>query len=250
MKKHSLSAILSGNGDEEDQSKPSNHFVLTQILIPLGSLLIGAVGLWASSDKLPNEALWVIITYLVIVICYSLALPFKKIASFIRAGLTARRLARVFYPDLKRTARDLHSLLDGQHTNTILYILREMNSWEEFRENQIPIDSVHWNQTWLESVQQRLEENRSSAFRSIAKDLGLIISQHHYFCVRSQERLASTLNKVSLQEHHSRYLKEQWQIAREQHMRQAKNWEDLAKKINEAAVEHVCLDYYEPIKPF
>ena len=129
-------------------------------------------------------------------------------------------------------------------------MLQQINGWDEFRGERLALSSVHFIREWLDSTSKRLEAGRNADFKLVASDLSHVMNQFHYLCVHSQEHLEQLINTKPLVDQRLRQLKQQWNTAREKHMHVIRNWEQAAKRINEMAGEHVCIDYYEPIKTF
>lgn len=66
-------------------------------------------------------------------------------------------------------------------------------------------------------------------------------------CAQAQRHLESVI-QWSVPDSRRRDFKGKWNIAREDFVRLIKDWQQVAKKINELAGERVSIEYYEPLR--
>ncbi len=239
---------------EQNASKSllPDHFI-KDILIPLGSLLIGAIPLLAVKEvPLPTWAIFIVISYLVIVTTIVSLNPLIKLISFLREKADKRRFAKTYYPRLQDCYRDFDRLIDDQKTDTIHYLLQEIISGRRgaIRSEQFPYDLEHVAtlRSWFSSVEEQVDTYKPKNFTYLASALSHLISQHHRYCLKALQLLESLIAQGTIAEQQLRLLKQDWNLRRETYMQFIRKWENLTKNINESMNERVCVDWYEPLK--
>ena len=231
------------------QDSPSK-LLLRDILIPLGSILIAAISLLTVNFKLPAWAIIGVVSYLIVVIVALLFNPFHGLCSFLWKMKRERYLAKKFHSEVYDISREFNGLIEDR-SDTISNLLKDINSWEELRGQLIQPDSEHIStiKSWHASIEKDLNLLGLRYFPSLVWDLGVVISQYNRFCIQMQKRLEEILRERELHEMHLRYLKHEWTLRRERHIRVISKWESLTKNINDKFRGRLCIDYYEPLKP-
>ncbi len=231
----------------EPPSTETKESLLKTVLIPLGSLLVAALGLIVRD--VPAWVTVVIVTYIAVVAVAVLIAPVHEFWKWIRKKALAYALARNYYPQLQQLVNILSSQIDQSRSETVYYVWHSISGWEEARERVKP-DHAHFRTlySWLFSIGKRLESNKRSEFTEIASELGELVIQYSRFCEQAHRELDSLATTGVLQPQKLRLLKQEWNQIRDKHNQTVKTWEDLTKNINKAAGERICIDHYSPLK--
>jgi len=234
---------------ESSQISPSKPF-LKEILIPFGSILIAAISVLTANFKLPPWAIIAVVCYLIVVIVALLFNPLQGICLLLWTSRRKKYLGRKLRPQVYDISKEFGGLIEDG-SDTIFSLVKEINSWEEFRGQQTHPDGEHIStiRSWHASVEKHLNLLSLKYFPSIVWELSVVISQYNRFCVQIQKRLEEILRERELPEAHLRYLKHEWTLRRERHVRVMSKWEGLTKNINDKFRGRLCIDYYEPLKP-
>lgn len=247
-----MSVLFGNRAEEETKHLLPDHFI-KDILIPLGSLLIAAIPLLAAKEvPLPTWAIFIVISYLVIVASIVLLNPLITLISFLRGNVNRTRIAKIYSPQLSDCTREFGRLIDTQKTDTINYLLRDAISgkWGGIRNDQFPYDSEHIAtlQSWFLSLEGQFNVYRHRDFPYLASGLSHLISQHHRYCLKVHQLLESLITQGTITEQQLRPLKQEWNLRRETYMQFIRKWENLTKDINESIGESICITWYEPLK--
>lgn len=221
--------------------------LLTNFLIPLGSLLIAALALGANYEKLPQWVFLVIILYLAVVGLVSLAYPIKQVFAWLKGKYLRRQLAQRFYTSLEENVKALADLTADNRAHGFIYLVQQINNWDAFKEKRISLTGMAFMRHWLESIQRRMEGRSVGEFHSLAWDFSVLLMQYQMFCEDAYRNIESVVGSAAA-DPRVKDFKISWNVARENQMHLVKDWVQTAKKINEMAGDRVCLDYYEPLK--
>lgn len=227
-----------------DQPKES---MFRTVWIPLGSLLVAALGLLARDA--PPWITATIVGYIVLVAVAVLIPFFRRIGQWLRQKTLGRSLAAKFYPQLGQTVTVLLPQLEESRVETICQVWWSISSWDEAKQI-VRVDHAHLRtlQVWLDSIARRLETQSKAAFVELADELGDLILQYQWFCEEAYRQLDALASSGSLQPQKLRSLKQEWNQVRDKHNQTIKSWEDTAKNINAMAHERICLDHYSSLK--
>src|SRR5439155_16534818 len=209
----------------------------TKFLIPFGSLLIATLALGASYEKLPPWVLLAVILYLAVAAVVSLAYPARQVFTWLREKRNRRQLAQRFYVPLEESVKAFKDLTADNRAHSFIYLLQQINSWDELRGRGVSLTGIAFMRSWLESIERRLSNHRVNDFNNIAGDFSILFLQYQTFCEQAHQHLETVIT-WSTNEPRFKDFRTKWNIARENHMHLAKTWEQAAKKINEMAVEH------------
>ena len=221
--------------------------LLTKFLIPFGSLLIAALALGPNYEKLPSGIILVTVLYLAVVAIVSLTYPAKQVFTWLMEKRIKRQMARRFYAVLEESVKTFKDLTADNRVHGFIYLLQQINSWDEFKGKGFSLTGIAFMRFWLESIENRLSYHRVDDFNNLAWDFSLLFAQYQAFCEQAHQHLESVVT-WSANEPRLKDFRTRWNIAREKHVHLINNWEQIAKKVNELAGEHVCIDYYEPLK--
>jgi len=237
-------------GRQENIQDSPSKLLLKDILIPIGSILIAAISFLTANFELPTWAIIGVIGYLVVVIMALLFNPFHGLCSSLWKMKRERYLTKKFHSEVYEISREFGGLIEDR-SDTISNLLKEINSWEELRGQLTQPDSEHIStiKSWHASIEKHLNLLCLKYFPSLVWDLGVLISQYNRFCIQTQKRLEEILRERELHEMHLQYLKHEWTLRRERHVRVMSKWESLTKNINDKLRGRFCIDYYEPLKP-
>ncbi len=235
--------------EKNTHNQSSNHF-LKDIVIPVGAVLIAGITLLSAKHKIPIWASICVVLYFVVVMVVVVAKPSIQLISLFKNKLKKKHLAKIFYPQLADTASKFGPLIEHQRSNTICYLIEDINRWDEVRNQQIQYDAEHMGTIngWFVSIKNYLNFYRFKDFPILAKGFSSLINQYNRFCIKLQRQLEAIVSSGKLSEQRLRDLKREWNVHREKHNKIIQNWEDRAKDINKVADDRICIDYYEPLK--
>jgi len=233
----------------ESKSSPEKAPFLTKILIPFGAVLVAGLGL-----LIQNVPWWVtafIVTYITAVI---LALAIPAAMQFIRVikkGFVRRAVARRYIPQMRRFLTVFLPHLEDSRTETVLYVWRNASSLDEGRRIvQLDYGHIRTLQDWFSSLDDRLSSASSFDFEQICEELARAVFHYNVLCERVHREIealsnasASVANQAQL-----RYVKQEWNNARDKHNQTIKAWEDVTKSINHDAGRNLCMDHYSLLK--
>lgn len=231
--------------EEEKSNLFSDHF-LTKFLLPLGAVLITAVTFLSVKGLLSDK--WTIALIIIYFASLLLTLIRKPLAGFwnIMVGkYNNRRIAKTFFPLLKKSAREFTRMLDGRGEN-FLRLQDELS-----RSNIVAgIDMEHIStmRLWFQSNEERLQTATLKDFESVAWTLSHIISQYHRFCIDLQKRIEEVLMQGKVQDANARRIKQEWNLRREVYNQFINEFRNVMKSINETAGCNIGVDYYELLK--
>lgn len=222
---------------------------VSQILIPIGSVLIAALALIGQYPQLPRWVVLVAVSYLAVVVAVSLYVPVTALVSIVLSKRRSWLLAETYSPRLLEGVGGLRHLLTREQTNTLLYVLGEASQWDELRGRSPIFDPEHVEtmRDWLHSIETRARRYKRDDFPNFCRELASLISQYNRFCCQRHRQLQEMVAGGVLPEQRSRQLRQKWNVHREGHMAFMRQWENLSRAINERAGTRICLDYYEPI---
>ncbi len=228
----------------------SSSHIVKDFLIPIGSLLIAAIGLFAGKDKLPDWALYIVIFYLIAVILAILWKPTTRLYLMLRLKQINRYLAKTFYPLLHDSAKEFAQLIIHGRSDTIIYLLQDINKWDEFKTQPIQLDAEHIAtiRSWYAYIERHFDFYKLKDLFYLASELSNLIFQYHRLCTHAHKQLDSLVATGKLEGQRLQYLKQEWNLRRERHNIFINKWENIAKNINTATGEMSCHDYYELLK--
>lgn len=234
-----------GDSEEPDHDYPGP--LLTKFLIPFGALLVAAIALWPNYDKLPGWLILILVSYLLVVAGVSLAYPTKKALTRFFEKRKRKQLAQRYYALLEDRMKAFAELAADNRADGFVYLLQQINNWEELREKRISLTGLAFMRQWMESLQKRLAFHRVDEFSLLAWDFSVILMEYQMFCEQAQQHLQSAI-EWSVPDPRRKDFKSKWNIAREDFVHLIKDWQQAAKKINELAGVRVCIDYYTPLR--
>lgn len=228
--------------------QPEDRHWVKDYLFPIGSLLVGVLGLLAQTT-LPH---WVILTataYLIVVAAVVLYPTAIRIGSWVRSRARISRLAKSKYPELLRGVRTLVQLTTSQNANTMLDVFKTAAHWDEKSGKGLMPDSqyIETVRNWLLAIERRAATRRPTEFLNLCEEFSNVTHQYNHFLCDRLQRLQQLIREGDLVESRRLHLKQQWNVNREFHVGMISNWQSAAREINETARTRVCVDYYQPL---
>lgn len=227
--------------------EPDRKSITTTVLIPLGSVLVAALGLLVQA--VPWWVTAVVITYVLVVALVGLVPVSTRFYHALRDVVIDRRIVRQYLPLMHRFVTTLSPNLEDSRTNTIFQVWRGATSLDQ-GQGLVRPDQLHQTtlQEWLSSIDVRLKEDSKRNFAQLCSELGEVVSQYNRLCEQAHREIETLVINGKLEEHKLRSLKQEWNNARDKHNQTIKVWEDIAKNINRDTMESVCIDYYSMLK--
>lgn len=235
------------SGQSEHASKSEGKSLITTVLIPLGSVLVAVLGLLV--QNVPWWVTAVVIFYVVVVALVGLIPASFRVYRALRTRLQRRAVTRRYFLSVRRFLTVLSPSLEESRVDTVFNVWKGAVSLDQAR-GQVRPDYAHLRtlQSWLRSIDIRLDNSGKRSFEEICDELGDVVLQFNRLCEQAHREIETLTINGQLAEHSLRTLKQDWSNARDKHNQTAKAWEDLAKNINHDAGERVCYDHCDLLK--
>jgi hypothetical protein len=237
------------NPDLKKSPKDLFDSLLVRILLPLASLLIGALGLTAK--ELPAWAIASLGFVLCVLLCV-LAWPLISWAFVrLRNRATLARVSRQYFADLDQMARRLKEHVSDNYTNHLLYELRNLTGVQ----TKVGVTVVHdlsefvRLSEWLALVGESGRKRRTSEFVPLARAVALAMSQYAQLCMNYQNRLQGVISGDQVEPLNARKIRVAWNGGRESPNRLFVDWGSFAERINHELGTHICITFFPQLKP-
>lgn len=244
MRRHTKSMLLPVNisGQSEYASKSEAKPFLTTMLIPLGSFLVAGLGLLA--QNVPWWVTAIVVFYVVVVALVGLVPALVRAYRTLQAWLQRRAVARRYVSLIRRFLTTLVPNLEESRADTVFNVWKSAISLDQGR-GQVRPDYAHLRtlQSWLGSIDVRLANSGKSDFDLLCSELAEVVLQYNRLCEQAHREIEALVIGGKVEDHSIRYLKQEWNNARDKHNQTIKTWEDIAKNINHDAGESVCFDH-------
>lgn len=174
--------------NQDSSSKAGIDNFTAKVLIPFGSILIGVIGLLASTNKLPVWASWAMAIYLVIIIGKIFARPTKKFILKTVSQYNQMRFAKRMRPNLLKLSHELNELLDFERTNTIPYFTSQIFSRLSQEVNVLSCLGMSRQQftilqSWAFSLKCNFRRDNKAEFIHNAAQLSDVVTWFIWACV-------------------------------------------------------------------
>lgn len=238
----------------QERSKNSIEDFTTKVLIPLGSILVGAFGLWASTSKLPTLASWLMGIYLVTVLVIILSRPVKVVSSNVFTGYNRRQFAKKRLPDLRELVTELIGLLEDKKVNSLPLIIAGFSS-KLYDENprRIGLDcylsEMNILSCWAIQVGKRINEELAKGFTSDAEDFTTIVFQFSMLGMRLRQAIINGQKRGEAESREPYDLKPDWDSAAHRISEFMTRVEKFATFVNEKFGRRVCPNSFQEVKP-
>jgi len=235
------------------KTEPKPHYferALVKMLFPLGGFLVGVIGLLTGSKDLPQWALAILVSFVVVFAVVLLWPPFEWCVGKSRQRFRRNRAARAFYPEVQQTLRRLHEHLGESTANTLVHELREFTSMRDKRDNVVIgslTEATNIND-WLALVSRKAQSRRARDFVEVAAATNLAAVQYRRLCESLQNRLQYVVTQNLLDEAALRRLKNGWNSARDSYASMMQDWAKTCDKINHELRDYVGPSYYSPLR--
>ncbi len=243
------------NDFTNDQQNQNNNYnagmdnFTAKVLIPFGLVIIGAIGLWASTNKLPVWASWTMAIYLVIVLVKILINPAKNFSSKAINHFSRMRFAMKMRPELRRLSSELNQLLDSQRTSTIPYIISQLFSKlssEIHTLNCLDRNRQQFQilQSWALSLTDRNRSYNRTEFLQDAAQLSNAVVWYIWACVWLQQ----VINNKGLVDQLTKDVVSDWNVAVQRISDFTSRVERFMRMINEKYNSNLCITYFQDVK--
>ena len=246
----------------ESGSGTARESAVRTVLVPLGSLVVAALGLFAK-----DVPLWVIVlavAFIGVVLLAALGDFLRWARRTLRVVREERSLARRYFPEIKRFLIDLETILQESRADSPYFVLKEASSLEiQYRKKladgifepqriRAYAASAHLTTLWLcgSALTLLTESGRLTTLRAVSRLAGQLLIQYHRFCEDGYEAIDMVLKMPAVPETMRSHLKAQWQETIQRHNHRMREWEMLAKRINLDVGEHICADHIPVLKGF
>ena len=166
--------------DAKNKTNSEHDYFTTKILIPFGSIIIAAIGILASTNKIPFWAFLAMAIYILLLMMIILFRPIKNITMNFKGKLDKKRFIKHMNPELKGLSKELNKLLDFDRTNTIPYFVKEFSSKiADIPEMQICLEKNRQQfmilQSWSHSISKCIDDIKSENFVQNASQMSDMI---------------------------------------------------------------------------
>lgn len=189
------------------------------------------------------------------------AIPFVKMAlRWSRRRSAESRIHETYLPRIAEVVNSLLPLLDESRSDTVLHV------WKNNQSTQVasiqkagqftqpppivsPAISHHRAiKSWLERISSRIPSCKKSQFQALAGEVGDALCSYHYLCEEAFHQLDALSRNLPMQPDKLRSLKQESNLVREKHNKMMDAWTEIAKAVNAAFGDRICIDYYLPLK--
>ncbi|WP_148664998.1 hypothetical protein [Sulfuricaulis limicola] len=222
----------------QSETKP----IITTVLIPLGSFLVAGLALLVQA--VPWWVTGIVVFYVVVVALVGLIPASIRTYRLLRSWMRQRAVAHRYTPLIRRFLTTLVPNLEESRADTVFNVWKSAIPLDQGR-NQVRPDYAHLRtlQSWLRSIDSRLEVDGRSNFDQLCSELAEVVLQYNRLCEQAHREIEAIVIGGKAEDHQIRYLKQEWNNARDKHNQTIKAWEDLAKNINHDAGERICFDH-------
>lgn len=221
--------------------------VLTNILIPFGSLLVASVGLLVQ-----NVPLWItatVVFFVIVIALFAVVPALIRLFGILQQWARSRVVRRRYRPVLDRFLSTLMPQLSDSRAETVFMLWRNFTTLDKGRRliqpDQTHLATLQW---WLQSIEDRLARYGHRDFERLAEELARAVLQYNRVCEEAHREIQGLLGAGVTDEPTVHNLKQEWNSVRDRHNQTIKTWEDIAKNINHDAGKAVCLDHYSLLK--
>lgn len=220
---------------------PEKKPFLTTVLIPIGAVLVAALGLLVQT--VPWWVTAIIVSYVFVAALVGLVPVTIRVYRYLQGLMTYRAVVRRNLPLVHRFVTTLIPNLEESRTDTVFNVWKSASSLDQGRGLVRPdYLQLRTLQSWLGSIDNYLEANCKNSFDHLCDDLAEVVLQYSRFCEQAHREIETLILNSKPEEHNIRNIKKDWNNARDKHNQTIKAWEDLAKNINHEAGEKICFD--------
>ena len=228
-------------GQAEVPPVPEKKSFLTTVLIPIGAVLVAALGLLVQA--VPWWVTTIIVSYVLVAALVGMVPVTIRVYRYFQGLMTYRAVARRNTPLVHRFVITLIPNLEESRPDTVFNVWKSASLLDQGRGLVRP-DYLHLRtlQSWLRSIDGSLEVSCKNSFDQLCDDLAEVVLQYSRFCEQAHREIEALILNSKPEEHNIRNIKQEWNNARDKHNQTIKAWEDLAKNINHDAGERICFD--------
>ncbi len=230
----------------EESNRPS---IFKEYIVPLGTLLIAILPLFAQS-ALPWWESLAIVVYIAIVAVFLVAPVANRSLNSWKAKATQARLEKRFFPEVVEALRGFKSMMDTRRGDTLWGVWQDSGRTTETQKHIRPNHS-HFQaiSTWHDYLSRTVESAKPKDFQLVVAETASWIQQYVSFCRDAYSQFESLLRDKQLDESLLRQTKQNWNHVRDEHNKAISNWFSLCEKINESFSQNICSTYYETLRP-
>ncbi len=243
-----MNDFTNGQQNQNSNSKNGIDDFTTKVLIPLGSIIIGVIGVLISTNKLPAFALWIMGVYLVIVLVRILISPIKNFSSKAIINFSRMRFAKKKRAELHSLSSELNELLNPQRTTTIPYFINnqfsklssDLNTLSCLDRNRQQFQILH---SWSFSLTELLRNSKKNNLMQNASQLSNLVTWFIWACVWLRQAVNNPVIKIDDD------IASDWNSAVQRISDFSSRLERLMKSVNEKYGTNVCTDNFQEVKP-
>jgi len=230
------------------QTKQVPRQWVKEYLFPIGSLLIGILGLLAQTAF----PMWIVVIatlYLIIIAAVFLFSPVTRFFSSVKAKWRLRRIAKMNLPELVVSVKKFNELIAPQNSNTLAHVFSLVAQWDG-QKGKVLLPDPEYIETirnWLLAIEKRTESCTPRDFSCLCAELSSLFQQYNHFLCQRLARMQGLIHEGSLSPDRIRQIKQYWNVNRDAHIALVRTWERFAKKMNERTASKLCIDYYQPL---
>lgn len=230
--------------------KSERDSFVSRILIPLGSVVIAAVVLLSTKNKLPSWASIIVVAYLAFVIVWIVARPTNNAIQKVVNVTTRRRFVKGMRPELHEILEQLDEMLEQQRMNTIPFVVADLSS-KLSRVVKEPIligayqEQFYILQSWASSLTRSMSNYRATDFRRDSSELSQLVFRFTCACTSARNIIdnAGYVDKVP----HD--VRADWNAAVNRMSNFINRVEHFTKAVNAKYSTRICADSFQEVKP-
>lgn len=218
-------------------------------LIPVGSILVAALGLVAQNA--PAWVTYAAVSYLLFVVVFALypigrmllGIWFSRRA--VLAAINANMLA------VMKVIDKLPPHLSQSRTGAIFDVWQSVSAEEAVR-GLFYADSSHLDtlNTWFRLIREYVNVAKGDNRIRRIKELSSLIMQYAKLCEQAYRDIESALNAGIIDDKKASKIRQEWNHARDSHNRLIEDWTDICTEVNRLSGNELLSTYFPTLKPF
>jgi len=235
--------------EEEDQKKSSIRVVFKEYIVPIGTLLVAMVPLFAQNN-LPWWGVLALVIYVVIVAVFLVSPVVVRGVSHWRVKSLHKKLERNFLPRVVEMFRRVKPMLDPGRGDTLWSVWYNASQTVETQKYILPA-RPHFDtlSTWHQNLSAMADRAGPEDFTLIAMQTGQWFQRYASFGRDAYTQFDGLVRDSQLAEPRLREIKQSWNHVRDDHNRLVNDWRSLSEEINGAFGQTICQTYFETLRP-
>lgn len=223
--------------------------LIKNVLIPIGSFLVAALGLLAKDT--PAWVTSIVILYLVFVV----AITFVPVVwGVFEEWICRRNTANAIknnISELEKVVDKLSPQLSQSRSGAIFDVWQNVAAEKDVK-GVIYADSLHLDtlNTWFRLIRDYVNVVKKRDRVRLIKEFSSLVFQYARFCEQAYRDIESAIAVGTMDDKKVNKIKQEWNHARDSHNRLIENWTDICAEINRLSGKEILSTYFPMLKPF